>query len=122
MFSYNFHERREIYEKSILISCTLLASLLLTGCHSLSLQLAEAVQEKPIQAVTVEDLTRHGIAESLKAYLQTMGLTNEEAMKQYEEGIAGGYFTVFNLCKTLKRWCFENIKRIEKDEKTKING
>ncbi|MBT1218970.1 hypothetical protein [Streptococcus equi] len=39
-----------------------------------------------------------------------------------EEGIAGGYFTVFNLCKTLKRWCFENIKRIEKDEKTKING
>lgn len=88
----------------------------------MSLQLAEAVQEKPIQAVTVEDLTRHGIAESLKAYLQTMGLTNEEAMKQYEEGIAGGYFTVFNLCKTLKRWCFENIKRIEKDEKTKING
>ncbi|WP_228274004.1 hypothetical protein, partial [Streptococcus equi] len=83
-------------KKSILISCTLLASLLLTGCHPLSLQLAEAVQEKPIQAVTVEDLTRHGIAESLKAYLQTMGLTNEEAMQQYEEVLSDEVISYFS--------------------------
>ncbi|HEL1097364.1 TPA: hypothetical protein TVG24_001839 [Streptococcus equi subsp. zooepidemicus] len=79
-----------------MISCTLLTSLLLTGCHPLSLQLAEAVQEKPIQAVTVEDLTRHGIAESLKAYLQTIGLTNEEAMKQYEEVLSDEVIQYFS--------------------------
>ncbi|HEL0607288.1 hypothetical protein KUF88_03065 [Streptococcus equi subsp. zooepidemicus] len=79
-----------------MISCTLLASLLLTGCHPLSLQLAEAVQEKPIQAVTVEDLTRHGIAESLKTYLQTIGLTNEEAMKQYEEVLSDEVIQYFS--------------------------